>query len=68
MTDRDGEAQLCLEVLEGGRDSLEREIATALFTPAGVPRARALLARLKHRARLTAVPATDWPVPPAPPR
>ena len=28
MTDRDGEAQPRLEVLEGGRDSLEREIAT----------------------------------------
>ena len=40
MTDRDGEAQPRLEVLEGGRDSLEREIATALFTPDGVPQAR----------------------------
>ncbi len=68
MTDRDGEAQPRLKVLDGARDSLEQEIATALFTPEGVPRARKLLARLKHRARLTAVPATDPPAPPAPPR
>ena len=68
MTDRSGEAQPRLEVLEGGRHFLEREIATVLFTPDGVPQARALLARLKHRASLTAVPATDWPAPPVPPR
>ena len=68
MTDRDAEAQPRLEVLEGGRDSVEREIATALFTADGVPQARALLTRLKHRAQLTAVPATDPPAPPAPPR
>ena len=68
MTDRDGEAQPRLEVLEGGRDSLEREIATALFTPEGGPQVRSLLARLKHRAKLTGVSATDPPEPPSPPR
>jgi hypothetical protein len=68
MADRDGEAQPRLKVLEGGRHSLEREIATALFTPDGVPQARKLLARLKHRAQLKAVPATDPPAPPVPPR
>ena len=68
MTDRDGEAQPRLEVLEGGRHSLEREIATALFTPDGVPQAGKLLARLKHRAQLTAVPATDPLAPQDPPR
>jgi hypothetical protein len=68
MTDRDGEAQPRLKALEGGRDSLEREIATALFAPDGVPQARKLLARLKHRAQLTAVPTTDSPAPPVPPR
>ena len=68
MTDRDGEAQPRLEVLEGGRDSLEREIATALFTPDGVPQAKELLERLKHRAKLTGVTARDPPEPPAPPR
>ena len=68
MTERDGESQPRLEVLEGGRASLEREIATALFTPDGLPRARRLLARLKLRGRLTGVTATDPPAPPAPPR
>jgi len=68
MTDRDGEAQPRLKALYGGRDSLEQEIATALFIPEGVPQARKLLARLKHRARLTGVPATDPTAPPAPPR
>ena len=60
--------QLRLRLVEGGRDSLEGDIATALFTPDGVPRARALLERLKQRAQLTAVPATDPPGPPTPPR
>ena len=55
MTDRDGEPQPRLELLEGGRASLERDIATALFSPDGVPQARSLLARLKHRAELTGV-------------
>ena len=68
MTDRDGESQPRLKVLEGGRASLERDIATALFTPDGLPRARSLLARLKQRGRLTGVTATDPPEPPAPPR
>lgn len=68
MTDRDGEAQPDLVVLEGGRPALEQEIVTALFTADGVPRARKLLKRLRQRARLTAVPATDPPAPPAPPR
>ena len=68
MADHNGEAQPRLEVLEGGRDSLEREIATALFSPDGMPQARKLLARLEHRARLTAVPATDPPAPQDPPR
>ena len=68
MTDRDGEAQLRLQLLEGGRASLEGDIATALFIPDGVPRARALVERLKQRGRLMAVPATDPPWPPAPPR
>ena len=68
MTDRGGEEQPRLKVLEGGRDSLEREIATALFTPDGMPQAKEFLTRLKHRAQLTAVPATDSPAPPAPPR
>ena len=68
MTDRDGESQPRLEVLEGGRASLEREIVTALFTPDGVPQARRLLARLKHRGRLRGVTATDPPEPPSPPR
>ena len=68
MTDRDGESQPRLEVLEGGRASLERDIVTALFTPDGVPRARSLLARLKHRGRLRGVTATDPPEPPSPPR
>ena len=57
-----------LRLLKGGRESLEGNIATALFNPDGVPRARELLARLKQRGRLTAVPATDPPGPPAPPR
>ena len=57
-----------LRLVEGGRPSLEGDIATALFTPDGVPQARELLVRLKHRAQLTAVPATDPPGPPAPPR
>ena len=68
MTDRDGESQPHLEVLEGGRASLERDIVTALFTPDGVPHARSLLARLKHRGRLRGVTATDPPEPPSPPR
>jgi len=68
MTDRDGESQPRLEVLEGGRASLEREIATALFTPEGGPQIRSLLARLKHRAKLTDASATDLPEPPSPPR
>jgi hypothetical protein len=68
MTDRDGESQPRLEVLEGGRAFLEREIATALFTPEGGPQVRSLLARLKHRAKLTGVSATDPPEPPSPPR
>ena len=57
-----------LRLLKGGRESLEGNIATALFTPDGVPRARALLERLKQRGPLTAVPATAPPEPPAPPR
>ncbi len=57
-----------LRLLEGGRDSLEGHLAAALFTPDGVPRARSLLERLKQRGRLTAVPATAPPEPPAPPR
>ena len=39
MADHNGKAQPRLEVLEGGRDFLEREIATVLFTPDGVPQA-----------------------------
>jgi hypothetical protein len=57
-----------LWLLEGGRESLERHIATTLFTPDGVPLARELLDRLKQWGRLMAVPATDPPGPPAPPR
>ncbi len=68
MTDRDGEPQPRLQVLEGGRASLEGEIATALFSPDGVPQARSLLARLKQRGRLRGVTATDPPEPPSPPR
>ncbi len=67
MSDQ-GTHQTKLRLVEGGRASLEREIATALFTPEGVPQARRLLARLKHRAKLTGVPATDSPEPPSPPR
>jgi len=55
-----------LRLVEGGRESFERDIATALFTPDGVPRARELLVRLKQRGRLTAVPATDPPGSPTP--
>jgi hypothetical protein len=54
-----------LRLVEGGRDSLEREIATALFSPDGLPLAKTLLARLKERGRLRGVPATDPPAPPA---
>jgi hypothetical protein len=57
-----------LRLLQGGRESLEGDIATALFTPDGVQRAREFLARLEQRGRLRAVPATDPPGPPAPPR
>jgi hypothetical protein len=67
MSDQSGQ-RLRVRLVEGGRLSLERDIATALFTPDGVPRARELLNRLKQRGRLTAVPATDPPGPPAPPR
>jgi len=67
MSDQSGQ-RLRVRLVEGGRLSLERDIATALFTPDGVPRARELLNRLKQRGRLTAVPATDLPGSPAPPR
>ena len=67
MTDPN-KPQPLLQVLEGRRGSLEREIATALFTPDGVPQARELLARLKQRGRLTGVPARDPSEPPSPPR
>ena len=67
MSDQ-GTHQTTLRLVEGGRASLERDIATALFTPDGVPQARRLLARLKQRGRLTGVTATDPPEPLAPPR
>ena len=67
MSDQ-GTHQTKLRLVEGDRASLERDIATALFTPDGVPQARRLLARLKQRGRLTGVTATDPPEPPAPPR
>jgi hypothetical protein len=67
MSDQSGQ-RLRVRLVEGGRLSLERDIATALFTPDGVPRARELLNRLKQRGRLTAVPATDPPGSPTPPR